>query len=95
MQQSCLLCISTLLESGNHYSKMFGAYYATSDLKFSSVIHILYFEMRRAQGLNRKTIVRNDLDFACVRYVALELAYEFLETDPFEPLPRLCTQMIV
>jgi hypothetical protein len=23
MQQSCLLCISTLLESGNHYSKMF------------------------------------------------------------------------
>ena len=23
MQQSCLLCISTLLESGNHYSRMF------------------------------------------------------------------------
>ena len=23
MQSSCLLCISTLLESGNHYSKMF------------------------------------------------------------------------
>ena len=23
MSQSCLLCISTLLESGNHYSKMF------------------------------------------------------------------------
>ena len=23
MQQSCLLCISTLLDSGNHYSKMF------------------------------------------------------------------------
>tara|TARA_B100001109_G_scaffold243521_1_gene229429 strand:- start:57 stop:647 length:591 start_codon:yes stop_codon:yes gene_type:complete len=37
MQQSCLLCISTLLESGNHYSKMFELTDSTGNKLFETI----------------------------------------------------------
>lgn len=37
MQSSCLMCISTLLESGNHYSKMFELTDATGEKLFETI----------------------------------------------------------
>ena len=37
MQQSCLLCISTLLESGNHYSRMFELKDALGEQLFETI----------------------------------------------------------
>ena len=37
MQSSCLLCISTLLESGNHYSRMFELKGPTGEQLFETI----------------------------------------------------------
>ena len=54
MQQSCLLCISTLLESGNHYSRMF-------ELKDGHTGEPLFETMKTASDRLRKIILNPSL----------------------------------
>ena len=63
MSQSCLLCISTLLESGNHYSKMFELRDPTTGRQLFETISI---------SLVRATILCQNVDSTlCPRIVVL------------------------
>tara|TARA_B100001175_G_scaffold254595_2_gene222364 strand:- start:2696 stop:2932 length:237 start_codon:yes stop_codon:yes gene_type:complete len=51
MQSSCLLCISTLLESGNHYSKMFELTDSIGNKLFETIsITLVRLAYRPARG---------------------------------------------